>query len=357
MMRSSNLGKSEAGQVLVYVTIVLMLTLVIIPPLLGFIFGAGRTAQIREDRMLQVYAADAGIEDAYYRITTGNLTDLPDPWTIEDVNGYDVAVAIYEETEEVYRIVSTATSDSGAGVTIEAWAAALDYSYLLDNSLSSYGDIDLSPNVTIAGNVTLNGEVVGNPKQYEINGSVTYGVPGWPTVEELSDLYGSQVSGTCPCADPLEISGNESIDLGACYKNDLTITGSGTLTLTGTLYIKGNLWVGPGITVKLDGHTIYAEGNINFQPNCYVFGPGCIIAVGDVVFKPNQVDADFIFVMSVEGTLTAQPGGDFYGSFAGHMQIDMQPGNTLYWTEHSMHDLNFPEGDPLPGIRAYIIRY
>lgn len=348
--------KGEEGMALVYVTLVLVMTMLIIPPLLGFVGGAGRSAQIREDRMLQVYAADAGIEDAYYRITTGNLTDLPDPWTIEDLNGYDVDIDIYQEAGGVFRIVSTAEDEYGGNVTIEAYAAALDYSYLLDNALSSSGDIYLSPNVTVEGNVTLNGEVIGNPKKYEIKGNTTWGVPRWPSAEKLSEYYWAQVSGTCPCPNPLDINGNESIYLGACYKSDLTITGSGNLTLTDTLYIEGNLWVSPGITVKLNGHTIYAEGMINFQPNCYVFGPGCLIAVGDVVFKPNQENDEYIFVMSVKGTLTALPGGDFYGSFAGHMNIDMQPGNTLFWTEHSMYNLNFPEGDPLPGIRAYIIR-
>ena len=347
-MRSSNFGKSEAGQILVYVTITLALSLLVIPPLLGFIFGAGRTAQIREDRMLQVYAADAGIEDGYYRIM-GNTTDLPeDPWTIENVNGYQVTVAVSKDAGDVYKIVSTATDYTGADVTIEAYAVAWDYSHLLNSALSSYGNITLQPGVEIHGNVTLNGEIIGNPKQYDINGSIKSPVPSWPKAEQLSAHYWGQVSGTCP----------DETELGECYVDgDLSIGGGGNITLTGTVYIKGDLWANAGTTVDLNGHTIYAEGSINFQPNSHILGPGCLIAVGDVNFKPHQENQEYIFVMSINGLLTALPGSDFYGSFAGRADINLQPNNFILWIEYPI-DLNFPVDleEALPGIMAYIIR-
>ena len=106
--------KGEEGMALIYVTLVLVMTMIIIPPLLGFVGGAGRSAQIREDRMLQVYAADAGIEAGYYRII-GNSTQLPqdpeDPpfvGNITDINGYDVDIEVYREAGNVFKIVSTA---------------------------------------------------------------------------------------------------------------------------------------------------------------------------------------------------------------------------------------------------------
>ena len=362
MKRSSNLGKSEAGQVLVYVTIVLMLTLVIIPPLLGFVSGAGRTAQIREDRMLHVYAADAGIEDAYQWIM-GNLTDLPDPWTIEDVNGYDVAVAIYEETEEVYRIVSTATSDSGAGVTIEAWAAALDFQYLLDSALSSYGDLTLKPGVEIYGDVTYNGEL---DNKGDILGNTTKGVPSWPDEDDLKDLYYGDVEGQTPYGSSLiDIQQDET--MGPLYREgSLSIYSSSsstpTLTLGGTFYVTGDLDIGKinqDFVLDLNGQTIFSEQTIDIGGKCTVTGSGCIIALGNIFFSPQVQSGpdDFVFILSVNGNLQAQPGGDFYGAMAGLVEITSQPGSTIHWREYLIDDLNFPEGDPLPGIRAYIIRY
>lgn len=362
-MKSSKLRKSEAGQLLVYVTIVLMLAGLIIPPLLGFVSGAGRTAQIRQDRMLHVYAADAGMEDAFYRIgnSTAGLPQTPDapPWVgnILDVNGYYVAVEIYKEAEEgVYRITSTATSDSGVSVTIEAYTSLWDYWSLLGNACSSLGDIDLSPNSEIYGNVTLDGNVTGSG---DIYGDTTYGgILGWPSEEEgeLSKFYDGQVVSLSCGYSTLSVGEDESIPLGPCQTaGDLIIKGKGNVTLGGTVYISGDLTVKPGITIKLQGETIFAEGTIEFQPGSFIYGPGVIIAVGDVHFAPNLGNSEFIFVMSVDGTVTAQPGGDFYGSFAGNIEIDLQPGVIIEWIEPPL-GLNFFGGSPLVRIETYTIK-
>jgi hypothetical protein len=64
---------------------------------------------------------------------------------------------------------------------------------------------------------------------------------------------------------------------------------------------------------------------------------------------------DFIFVMSVSGNLQAQPMGDFYGAMAGLVEVQYQPNSAIAWSEMAF-DPNFPDGDLLPGVRAYIIR-
>ena len=105
----------------------------------------------------------------------------------------------------------------------------------------------------------------------------------------------------------------------------------------------------------LSGETIYVEGSINMGSGCRVSGPGCIIAVGDVYFAPNMVGNGFVFVISVEGELTAQPHGHFYGAMAGASKIDMQPGAEVEWKDHPS-DLNFPGGaDILPKVASYLI--
>ena len=65
-----------------------------------------------------------------------------------------MAIEVYREAGDVYKIVSTATRYDGVGVSIESYAAALDYSYLLDSALSSCGDIILRSGVEVYGNVT-----------------------------------------------------------------------------------------------------------------------------------------------------------------------------------------------------------
>ncbi len=68
MRSKSNLRKGEAGQVLVYVTIIVALAGLIMAPLLRFTYTGHQSAQTREERMLELYAADAGVEDAMYQI-------------------------------------------------------------------------------------------------------------------------------------------------------------------------------------------------------------------------------------------------------------------------------------------------
>ncbi len=364
-MRNSNLRTSEKGAVLAFVTITLALAMLVIPPLLTFIGGAGRSAQIREDRMLKVYAADMGVEDAYFRIVNADA-ELPnspedDPMVlaIEDVNGSDVAIEIYKEPvdplygDALYKVISTATSYMGVSATIESYVAVWDYDSLLKYGLISYGDIEISSNAELTGSLALNGEL---DNKGEIDGTVNYGVPGWPDSEMLSEWYSGQVSESC--SSPLLVGGGETLAVGPCKTNgNLIIKGNGNVKLGGTLYVAGDLDFDPtpDLKVMLKGHTIYVEGSINMGSGARVSGPGAIIAVGDIDFSPNIVGNGFIFVLSLEGSLTAQPGGSFYGSLAGASGIDLQPSTIVEWKDRPI-DLNFPEGDILPKVASYLIK-
>lgn len=373
MKKSTSFRKGEEGYVLVFVTLALAMTMLVIPPLLNFIGGAGRTAQIREDRMLTVYAADAGIEDGYYRIL-GNSSQLDSPWNISDVNGCNVTIEIQQETEDILKITSTATSWEGVNVKIEAYVASVDYSYLFDNALSSYGDIILRPNVDIYGNVTYNGEL---DNKGTIYGSDTNQMDLWPDEDVLKSYYkddiGEQIN------DPYTSSikdVDQDLHWGPIYSNSVeldihsTDDTTPTMYLDGTLYVTGDLDIGKTeheFVLDLDGEgegeegtpqTIFCEQTIDIGGQCIIKGSGCIIAIGDVFFSP-QVESgpnDFVFVMSVSGNLQAQPQGEFYGAMAGLVEILYQPGSTIHWRDPEGIGLNFPEGDPMPGIRGYIIR-
>ncbi|UCG82713.1 MAG: hypothetical protein JSW38_11090 [Dehalococcoidia bacterium] len=366
--------RSEKGAAMVYVTIVLVLTMLIIPPVLGFLGGAGRSAQIREDRMLAVYAADAGIEDGYYRIISGNISETS--WSVGTINGSDVNVSIQLDSNSIYKIVSTATSHLGGNVTIESYAAGLDYSYLLRNALTSYGDISLKSGVVINGNVTLNEEL---DNKGDIQGNTTWGINAWPGVPELVSYYMSQVD----TGDPyplsyIDLEQNET--MGPLYRQGtLDIYASGTgLTLTmddppgeevfGTFFGTDAMDIGKtgqDFRIDMNNQTIFCamesesenDYAIDMGGKVTLTGSGCIIAVGHVYFAP-KVDMDpddFIFVMSIIGDLTAQPQGEFTGAMAGAIEVQYQPGSTITWSENS-GGLNFPDGDVLPGIKSYIIR-
>ena len=366
-MRGKNLIRGETGQVLIFVTITLALAMLIIPPLLNFMGGAGRSAQIREDRMLHVYAADAGIEEAYYRIQNGNISP---PWSgnISDVNGFAVSIELQQESESIYKIISTATSWEGVEVTIEAYAASVDYSYLFDNALSSYGDITLRSGVDVYGNITYNGDL---DNKGTVHGNETGQIDLWPDENVLKNFFKGDLG---PALDnPYEdyaiiLTGNASY--GPLYRvGDLDIYAESgdvpRMDLNGTIYVTGDLDIGltnQEFILDMDGEygipqTIFCEQAVNIGGKCTLVGSGCIIGVGDVYFSPNveMSPDDFIFVMSVSGNLQGQPHGQFYGAMAGLVEILYQPNSEIHWHELE-HDLNFPQGDPIPGVRSYVIK-
>lgn len=90
--------RRESGQAFIMVLILLLVGMLIIAPLLA-LMGTGLIAgQMYEEKMNGLYAADAGIEDAIWKI----MNDPPapdDPYQLPvDVNGMSVSIEIVEVT-------------------------------------------------------------------------------------------------------------------------------------------------------------------------------------------------------------------------------------------------------------------
>lgn len=370
-MRYSNLRTDEKGTVLVFVTITLTLAMLVIPPLLGFIGGAGRTAQIREDRMLKVYAADAGIEVAYFNIANGTVS-LPQnpgdifPFSLEDINGYDIDVEIRKEAGEIdYLVTSVATGYEGGTNTIEAYVSGWNNQSLFDNAISSYTDLTLKSNTIVDGSVALNGERIGEGWNDIDEDKVRLGVPGWPGGGELIAYYEKDIDGLVPFGGAsITAMGDEEI--GPLYVDEDLLIRSGnesaTLTLTGTVYVSGDLSVGKNVDkdfkLDLNGQTIFCEQEIMVTEKCEIVGSGCIIGLADVYFGPKAGTqlGEFVFLMSVGGELKVQPNGPYYGSMAGQVDI-VKSGMEIHWLDHDELglDLNFPQGRTIPFIQSYRI--
>ena len=123
--------REEKGQALIFAILLLLLGSLIITPLMGFMSTgliAGRTI---EERVDEVYAADAGIEDALYNIITPTAPyyaglqalNVDDTLTLDSivVNGKDVEVVI--ELEEDVETFLDGLLGGGAGVH-DDWAAS-----------------------------------------------------------------------------------------------------------------------------------------------------------------------------------------------------------------------------------------
>jgi len=350
--------RGQKGQALPIVLILLIIGGLLIVPTLNYASTSLKGYQVTERKAEELYAADSGVEYALIKLSKGETT-LAD----YQLNGKTVSVTITDMGDGSYLITSTATSADGSSTTIHTGVSASGgFAFLFDNAITGNDDVTLRPGTSVVGNVTASGTVDG---EENVTGTVTEGatIDNWPDAEnDLRPFYWAQVEGETPVPDGYTIdisSGTEderysiAYDIGDTSSGNLSaagnldITGKGVAQLDGTIYVKGDFNVQPNCKIYLKGQTIYAEGSINFQPGCTVSGSGCIIAEGNVNFQPNMEsnESDFIFIMSVGGTTTLKPGGDYYGSIAGSADVTLQPGCTLMWHDPGEEGtLNFPEG-------------
>jgi hypothetical protein len=349
----------EKGQTLIIALILLLISGLIIAPLLSYM-GTGLLAGgVYERKADELYAADAGVEDAVLKIPNlGLCPGIPSTtYNIADVNGKSVEVTVTyvnNITDTItYSIESTATGD-GSGTKIEAYVIGTsifgDFSGITNHVVTSQGDIEEAKKVYL------------NPPSGP-NGPIEDYTDAWPKAEDLCDWYFEDVKDEEPYVpDTIDLYG-VSQEFGPLYREGtLTIKNSDnkqtpTLKLTGTLYITDKTEICYGtnqnfeMNLDLNGYTIFVASNsmgsgqeaLKIGDQCNVKGPGAIIAVGDIYFKPKaQLTTDPVFVLSVLGKTWLQPGGNIYGAIAGSVEVDLQPGTTLNYPPGGFGVLNFP---------------
>jgi hypothetical protein len=381
--------RDEHGNVLILVLILLVVGGLILTPLLGLMSTGLLAGQVYEKKMDEYYAADAGVEDAIWKIMQSDNISYPyyypEPLTVNDRS---VDVVVYREdldptacgTEFTYRILSIAATDDGGGTaaidsstTIDAHLAVsyLDLSALLDNAIISYDTITIQPENEVNGDVWLPDEDDLTNKG-SINGTVKDSnnmTIDWPTSEQLSSYYLEDVEDAPDPGPSIDIKDLNPKTIGPWYREgSLAVDNTGdpaTLVLEDTVYVTGDLEFqqsgSSNYTINLNGQTIFAEGSISF-PSVHVSisGSGCIIAVGDIDFQPSIASGgdDFVLVMSITGTVDFNPSGDFTGCIAGNAHVQLQPGCTINWISPEGKGLDFPMGagdDKLPPVTGLSI--
>ena len=359
------LARDEKGAAMILVLLLLLIGGLITAPLLAFTGNGVLNGEVYEDRTAEVYAADAGVEDALWRIQHGDVVLCPgNPsygYPIPDSNGKTVNVTITSVTDfqglpnltGTYRIESTATGE-GSSTGIEAYVTAKnkygDYAGLLNQIVITQGEIEAAKKVYLC-------YTEGHGPLENYNGT-------WPKQWELADFYWQDVKDEEPySSSAIDIAGVDST-IGPLYRDGtLDIKNSSgtpaTLQLTGTLYVTGDTAIAYGtslnkeMTLDLNGHTIFVMSNstgsgqeaLKIGDKCNIKGPGCIIAVGDIYFKPkSQLTTDPIFVLSLSGKTWLQPNGNIYGTIAGSVEVDLQPGTSLVYPTGGFGDVNFLVG-------------
>jgi len=370
----NKLPRNQRGVVLIIVLILLAVGGLIIAPMLSHMSTGLKAGQTYEKKTEEYYAADAGVEDALWQITREQrIPEFPSeegdqwPYSIGDINGktVDITITYVDEDDDgndVYKINSVASAD-GSDTAIESYVTfGGGFAFLLDNAITSPGGVDLQPGVDVEGTI-----MCGNHEDYE--GDPNYEVVpyegSWPTKDLLSEVYIDDVDTGSPTTGDINLNGND-MHIGPRYhQGDLKIVNSKnntnpTITIDDTVYITGRLEIKntKPFTLDLNCQTIFVESNatnpngaIDISDNdCIITGSGCIITVGDVYFKPNMSsdEDDFVLIMSINGEVNFQPNGDYYGSVAGELVVNSQPGGYIEWKdwrELGECELNFPNVD------------
>jgi hypothetical protein len=372
-------AKDQDGNVLTLVLILLVVGGLVLAPLLGLMGTGVLAGQVYENKTDELYAADAGVEDAIWKIKN----DAPDSYPYEYpqplvVNDKSVNITIFREDldptcgEQLnYHIISTVSQD-GSSTTIDTHLSVsyMDLSAFLENAIVSDNTITLKGATIVDGDVwlpdeedllvdshvTLNG-TVRDQDDYELV---------WPTAEQFSTYYMEDVEGAYDPGSFIDIKDLYPKTIGPWYREgSLGVDNTGdpaTLVLGDTIYVDGNLeFIQPGAShnysIDLDGHTIFVAGDFTLaSTSISVVGSGCIIAVGDINFQPNIVGEgdDFVLVMSITGETFVHPSGDFTGCIVGDAHVQLQPGSTISWISPEGKGLDVPLGvgddDRLPPV-------
>lgn len=341
LMRAFNriMMKEERGQILPLVLIMLVLGSTIVAGSLTYAATTVNTSGISKTNLEQFYAADAGAKEAIWRfkhdywVTTGNIGVFSWIYKPSPVNNQDLEVAAAYLSKGIYKVTSEAYSN-GRSTTVEYFLSGV--SVFFNYPAVAAGSVDDLPS----------GELIPNKKIENYN--------NFPTPASLETYYQSppHPALTHTAVNTINTTGNPSRG-DMYYENGLSITGTGTVTLTGNLYVVGNIdFTNDTWTINLNGHTIYATGDLTqAKKKGYFNGPGCIIAEGDIGLWPQSkagYEDKFVFIMSVTKSVNIQPNGSFFGSVAaggGGVSITLQPGATVSLTSLPLGGLDFPD-DP-----------
>ena len=396
MRVTKRLARTEKGQAMVLALILLLVSGLIAAPLLAFTGGGLITGEVYGTRTSELYAADAGVENAIWKINNGEVVLCPgNPsynYTLSDVNGktVDVTITSMEAYEGIgnltgtYRVVSTATGD-GTGTEIEVYIGGNskygDFSGMLKHVITINDDLteaqieDLRKELDKIALACPEGctlvccdtiyDYYDPPEGCEGCGVVyNYPDPNWPPPAILSDWYLWDVRDAEHVGDTtIDLAGLND-EIGPLYvdgeltiKNTVSATPEPTLTLMGTVYVTGDTLIGSvdkEFILDLNGNTLFVASNtsgsqkaLEVGGKCTVKGPGIIISVGDVYFAPKGDVGSLtepVFLFSVAVTAQLQPSNNWYGAIAGSVDVQVQPGQTpsLSYPPGGFGALNFP---------------
>jgi len=332
-----NLRKGQAGQILMYVVIVLALAAIIAPSVYYLVFASHHQTQKSTENLQMYYAADTGVENALqqWQQWAGGPFTFPET----NVNGYPVQVGV-NLINGVYVITSTAGGSGGTQIVVKV------SQYTLTISSSAGGNVTVTPPGPPTGNVSSSnspqtftypeGAQVGlkvaaadchyfggwtggptisqdpnDPTQYTITMKDNYTITAnfqWQTTLTINSTPGGHVTtpgegtfGYCTGAlVPLEIQADPGYNFVQWSGTDISTIQFNTVTHSGNITMNGNYTITAEFT-EVPHYWLYvsstAGGTVTNPTVAYPPGWGNFtdLAAGSSVTLQVQPDSCHVF--------------------------------------------------------------
>lgn len=292
MKKTMRVIRDEKGKVLVLVLVALVVGGLVLTPLLGLASTGLVSGEVCERKTAELYAADAGVEDAMWKIMNPDASGLghgecgETTWSYTypeegeppfEVNGKTVVVTIDYLGEGVFKITSTASRDDSDTAVVSYVhgvyeEAGIEY---------DYGAFDGETMDEVSGDTVVYGE-----GDLTINGNI-------------------QDSATVYVEGELDVGGNIEGDSVEVYvKGDLTMSGFGNIEDTAIVCVGGDLYIGhcseDGVEVYVEGNLIGVGSNNGIENNAKVCVEGDI-TVDKIEGGPTVCAGGTLTVGEIEG--------------------------------------------------------
>lgn len=194
----SQIRRGEAGQVLPAVLAMTALGSFLIVPTLNYVSTSLKTGDMVEEELEGLYAAEAGMEDAIWRMANDPPPSYPYPYQLTDLNGLTVSVTIEEITTVSGKDVG-ATGNHDEYLIVEKAVTYADNTYYYTLTMTNNGTgnvkiemilIDFPPGIdyiegSTGGDLYVSDPVVIGDSSTGITVYWEY-LPPYPTIPEAS---------------------------------------------------------------------------------------------------------------------------------------------------------------------------
>jgi len=261
----NRLVRDEKGRAMTLALLLLVLGGLILTPLLGLMSTGLAAGQVYEKKTDELYAADAGVENAIWHLQEGGD---PDDVLELTVNDKAVVVEIEELPHEcyepaIYEIISTATSADGSSTAVLCHVTNI-YAYvesgwlhegeIIGTDVFAPGDLFVDNDAQIQGNAIVEGDLILNACSL-IGGVVCVG--GDVTLNE-----GAEIQSDLYVVGNMLLMGGST---GSWIDGDVYVRGD--VEMQGQAACNQTLWSGSNVTggVQIDKNaTIYGDVHVRY---------------------------------------------------------------------------------------------